>query len=86
MLDPWESRMEDIAREVRDEERACEAVLVAQMLRAMSSLEAEIEQMRAALTELAEAIDDGLCNSSCPDFDADRLDRAMTKARRALLE
>ncbi len=47
---------------------------------------AEIERLRGALTELASALDDGLCNSSCPDFDADRLDRALTAAQQVLSE
>lgn len=39
-----------------------------------------------ALRELADALDDGLCNSGTPDFDSGRLDRALTIARDAIVK
>lgn len=45
-----------------------------------------VVRLRNALAELASALDDGLCNSSCPDFDADRLNRALTAANQVLSE
>jgi hypothetical protein len=45
-------------------------------------LEAARKQLKAA-DELADAIMDGLCNSSIPGFDPYRLDRALTAYREA---
>jgi hypothetical protein len=42
------------------------------------------DDLVSALRDLTDAIDDGLCNSGVPGFDADRLDRAMVSAREAL--
>jgi hypothetical protein len=48
------------------------------------AMEAEILRLREALSEVLEALDDGLCNEVIPGFDAYRLDRACVSARAVL--
>ncbi len=50
----------------------------------IATKDATIERLAKALAELSDAIMDGLCNSGIPDFDPDRLDRAIDAARAAL--
>ena len=52
---------------------AIEAVRSAQLTEAAPSI-------RAALSELVDALDDGLCNSGTPGFDSGRLERARQAA------
>lgn len=47
-------------------------------------LREDAHDLLAALTELSDAVRDGLCNSGTPGFDAERLDRALTAARAAI--
>lgn len=51
---------------------------------ANARLIAAAPELLAAVTELEDAIADGLCNSGIPDFDPDRLDRAREAARAAI--
>lgn len=45
---------------------------------------AELARAVIAADELAEALEDGLCNSGIPGFDSNRLDRALATYRKAV--